>query len=251
LASSAAVYAYLTQHCEVQSNIRNQAERMGFIGFASGTSPTNAQTIAKSLHSNRILAFYPDSAVITLQDENGTSFESLVDGTFFAAAVSGSAVSPALDVASPYTRRRIQGFTRIPRVLDPVTANQTAMAGITVLEDLQPLIRIRQGLTTNMDTIMTRLPTVTQIADYVQQQTRGTLDSFVGTKFIASRTNEVEVSMTALLKNLIQQEIIAAFTGVAAEVSPDDATTLLFNAYYQPIFPLLYLILEFSLRAKV
>lgn len=251
LSSSTAVYSYLTTHCEVQSNIRNQSERMGFLGFASGTSPSNAQTIAKSLNSNRIVAFYPDSAIVTLEDEVGQSFESLVDGSFFAAAVGGTAVAPSIDVATPYTRRRVQGFTRIPRTMDPVEANQTAMAGITLLEDLQPLVRIRQGLTTNMSSIMTRLPTITQISDFVQQQSRGALDSFVGTKFLASRTNEVVVSMTALLKGLVQSEIIAAFTGVTSQVSPDDPTVLLFEAYYQPIFPLLYLILTFNLRARV
>lgn len=251
LSTSTAVMAYLAQHCEVQSHMRNQAERMGFVGFASGTTPTNAQTIAKSLISSRIVAFYPDSAIITLQDELGRTFESLVDGSFFASAVAGSSVAPSIDVATPYTRRRILGFTRIPRTLDPVEANQTAVAGITLLEDLQPLIRIRQGLTTNMATVMSRLPTITQISDFTQQQTRGALDSFIGTKFLASRGNEVVVSMTALLKGLVQGEIIAAYTGVSAEVDPEDPTALNAEAYYQPIFPLLYIVVTYNLRAKV
>lgn len=251
LTTSTAVYAYLTQHCEVMSNIRNQGERMGFIGFASGTSPTNAQTIAKGLSSNRIVAFYPDSAVITLTDELGQSFETLVDGTFFGAAVAGSVVSPAVDVATPYTRRRIQGFTRIPRIMDPVEANQTAVAGITILEDLDPIIRIRQGLTTNMASVLTRLPTVTQIADHVQQQSRIILDTFIGSKFLPQRVNEVEVSMTSLFKALVQAEIVSAFTGIAAEVDAEDPTILRFEAYYQPVFPLLYIVLTFNLRARI
>jgi hypothetical protein len=251
LSTSTSVYAALMQHCEVQSNIRNQAERMGFIGFASGTTPTTAQTVARSLLSNRIMAFYPDSVVVTLTNELGESFESLVDGTFIAAAIAGAAVSPAVDVATPYTHRRIQGFTRIPRIMDPVEANQTATAGITIVEDLDPLIRIRQGLTTNMTSVLTRLPTVTQISDFVQQQSRVSLDNFVGTKFLASRTNEVEVSMTALFKQLVQAEIVGAFTGISATVSPDDPTVMLFEAFYQPIFPLLYLVLTFNLRARI
>lgn len=250
LATDAAVFSFLTNHCEIQSNIRNQSERMGFFGFASGTTPTTAQTIARGLSSNRIVAFYPDSSIITLTDELNNNIESLVDGSFFAAAVSGAVVSPAVDVATPYTRRRLQGFTSIPRILDPVEANQTAVAGITLLQDVQPVIQIRQGFTTKMDSILTRLPTVTQIADFVQQQSRQILDSFVGTKFLANRTNEVEVSMTALLKQLIQAEIIGAFNGVAASID-DDPTVLNFEAYYQPIFPLLYLVLTFNLRARI
>lgn len=251
LSTDTSVYSALTQHCEVMSNTRNQSERMGFLGFASGTVPTTAQTIAKNLFSSRIVAFYPDSAVVTFTDELGNTYESLVDGTFFAAAISGAVCSPAVDVATPYTHRQIQGFTRIPRIMDPVEANQTAVAGITVLEDLQPVIRIRQGLTTNMTSVLTRLPTVTQIADYVSTNSRSVLDAFVGTKFLASRTNEVEVSLTGLFKQLIQQEIVAAFTGISATVDPNDPTTLNAEAYYQPIFPLLYLVLTFNLRARI
>lgn len=251
LATSTSVYTFLTQHCEVMSNIRNQSERMGFIGFASGTIPSSAQTIARSLQSQRMVAFYPDSVVITLSNELAENFEATVDGSFFAAAAAGAVCSPAIDVATPYTHRRIQGFTRIPRILDPVDLNQTAMAGITILEDLDPIVRIRQGLTTNMASVLTRLPTVTQIADYVSVNSRSVLDTFVGTKFLASRVNEVEVSMTSLFKQLIQQEIVAAFTGISAQVDAEDPTVLRAEAYYQPIFPLLYLVLTFNLRARI
>jgi len=156
-----------------------------------------------------------------------------------------------VDVATPYTRRRIQGFTRIPRILDPVEANQTAVAGITLLDDLDPIIRIRQGLTTNMANILTRLPTVTQIADFIQQQSRINLDAFIGVKFLASRTNDVNVTMTNFFKNMMQAEIIGAFTGISSTIDVDDPTVMNFEAYYQPIFPLLYIVLTFNLRARL
>jgi hypothetical protein len=181
----------------------------------------------------------------------GQNFEQLIDGSFFGAAVAGAVVSPAVDVATPYTRRRIQGFTRIPRILDPVEANQTAVAGVTLLEDLDPIIRIRQGLTTNMANVLTRLPTVVQIADFVHQQSRSILDSYIGTKFLASRTNEVVVSMTGLFRSLVQAEIVGAFTGMTAEIDPDDPTILNFEMFYAPIFPLLYIVLTFNLRARI
>lgn len=251
LATDTSVYGVLTQHVEIQSTEKNAAERMGFIGFASGTSPSVAQAVAKSLLSNRIVALYPDSAVVTLTNELGESFDTLVDGSFFAAAVSGAVVSPAVDVATPYSRRRITGFTRIPRILDAVEANQTAVAGVTLLEDLGPIIRIRHGLTTNMSSILTRLPTVTQISDFVQEQTRGVLDPFVGTKFLNRRTNEVEVILTSLFKQLVQQEVVGAFTGISADVDSSDPTMLNARAYYAPIFPLLYLSVTYNLRSKV
>lgn len=251
LATDTSVYSFLTSHCEIESNIRNQGERMGFIGFASGTTPTTAQTIARGLQSQRIVAWYPDAGVITLSNELGETFETLVDGSFFAAAAGGAVVSPSVDVATPYTHRQLQGFTRIVRSLDPVEANQTAVAGVTILEDLNPIVRIRQGLTTNMASILTRLPTVTQISDYVSITTRSTLDSYIGTKFLASRTNDVEVSLTSMFKTMIQQEIVSAFTGISAEVDAVDPTTMNVNGYYMPIFPLLYIVVTYNLRARL
>jgi len=251
LSTDTSVYGALTQHVETMSHIRNQSERMGFIGFASGTSPTSAQSVARGLLSNRIVAFYPDSAVIELTNELNESFETVVDGTFFAAAVAGAVVSPSVDVATPYTRRQVQGFKRIPRIMDVVELNQTATAGITLIQDLDPIIRIRQGLTTNVSNVLTRLPTVTQIADYVSQQTRSILDAFIGTKFLASRSNEVEVAMTSLFKSMVQQEIVGGFAGISAAPDETEPTTLNATAYYQPVFPLLYIILTFNLRAKI
>lgn len=252
LTGSTAVAAQLLGHCEIQSGKIAQSERMGFIGFSSGTSPTNAQTIAKGLNSNRILATYPEAAVIQLQDEVGQVYESLIDGYFVAAAIAGTAVSPAIDVATPYTRRLIKVFNRLQRKMDPIEANQTAMAGITVVESAAPgLLRIRQGLTTKMDNLLTKLPTCTQIADFVQQQTRGSLDGFIGLKFLASRTTDVMVTMTNLLKSIRAAEIISGFTGVNATVSPQDETTLLFEALYAPIFPLEYILVRFSVRTRV
>jgi hypothetical protein len=252
LTGATSVAGFLTNFCETQSNIRNQAECIGFIGFSSGTSASNAQAVTKSLVSSRIIAFYPDSSTITLTDETGATFNSIIDGTFFGAAVAGVVVSPSVDVATPYTHRRIQGFTQLNTALDPVTANQTAVAGITLIEDLgNGFLRIRQGLTTNMANILTRLPTVTQIADFVQQQSRAILDSYVGLKFLAARTNEVVVTMTGLFKSLVQAEIVGAFTGMSASIDPADPTILDFTMYYSPIFPLEYLVLTFNLRANV
>lgn len=251
LATSTSVYTATMQHVETMSLPQNQMERMSFIGFASGTVPTSAQAIARGLLSSRMVALYPDSAVVTLTDEAGNNVQNLVDGTFLAAAVAGSAVSPSVDVATPFTRRRIQGFTRLPRIMDLVEKNQTAMAGITVLDDLDPIIRIRQGLTTDMGHVLTRLPTVTQIRDYVQQSSRNTLDVYVGTKFLASRKNDVEVSLTSLFKQLAQAEIVAGYQGIVASVDEEDPTILRVEAAYAPILPLLYIMAIFNLRSRI
>lgn len=250
LTSNTEVFGHLTQHCEIESQPQNQSERMGFIGFAAGTTPKTAQMVAKGLRSNRIVAFYPDSAVVTLQDELGQDYEVLADGFQFAAAVAGAVVSPAVDVATPYTRRTIQGIKRIPRVLDRIDTAQTARAGVTILEQLGDTVRIVQGLTTDVSKILTALPTVTQIADYMQQQSRATLDSFIGSKYLNSRLNEVETSMASLLQNSTRAEIIAAYLSSVASMDKKNPLLMHYNSAYQPVLGLLYLMLNFRLLSR-
>jgi hypothetical protein len=57
--------------------------------------------------------------------------------------------------------------------------------------------------------------------------------------------------MTALFKQLVQAEIVGAFTGISSNIDPNDPTVLQFEAFYQPIFPLEYLVLTFNLRAQI
>jgi hypothetical protein len=251
LTVSTPVYAATMKHVEVMSQAREQAERMAFIGFAAGTKPSTVQAIARGLGSSRVVAVYPDSAVVSLTDESGSKYEALVDSSLLAAALAGSAVSTTYDVATPYTHRTLLGLTRLVRKMDPVESNQTAMAGVTILEDLGSLIRVRQGLTTDMSSVLTRLPTVTQISDYVQQSSRSTLDAFIGTKFLSSRVTDVETNLNQLFKAMLQAEIVGAYTGIAAEVDSTDVTQLNVTGYYQPVFPLLYILLTLGLRSSI
>ncbi len=67
-------------HCDVQSSIRYRAERTAIFGFASGTQPLQAGTIATATSSTRVRFVYPDIATITLTDFLNQQKEYLVDG---------------------------------------------------------------------------------------------------------------------------------------------------------------------------
>ena len=251
LTSSTTVAAALTQHCEVQSNFRNQSERTGIIGFASNTSPSSAQSVARGLKSQRIMAVYPDTAAITLTNELGENFTTAISGVFLAAAVLGTAANPTFDVATPYTRRRIVGIDRLLRAMEPLDMDNTAAAGITVLVDNNPIIQIRHGLTTNMDTVLTRTPTVTQIADFNAQGVRAILDGYIGSKNLRSRTGEIEESVVPYNKTLVQGEILSGFAQVKATVDPSDPTAARLSEYIAPIFPLDYIYTNVGVRSSL
>jgi len=244
------VISFTKTHCIVQSSIRYRQERICFFGYEVGTDPVSAQVYAKNLLSNRMIAVYPDSAVIALTDELGVEQEQLVDGSFLAAAVAGSNVAPAYDVATPMTHRQIVGFKRLQRVMDEVEKNQTAMAGITVLEDLDPNIRVRQAFTTDMSSSLLREPTVTTTADFVQQAIRNALAQFIGVKFLGSVTSDIERVTKTALRGLQQAQIITRFSNVTATPDETDPTAVQVEAVYVPVFPLNYIVVTFNLRSR-
>lgn len=245
------LFQYLAKHCDIQSSIRYRAERTAIVGVSAGTQPRDVGNIAEAVKRSRFRMLYPDIVTLSLTQADGTVNSYLVDGTYIAAAFAGNRASPTIDVATPWTRARILGFDEIARTLDAVQQNQVAVRGITVVGQDQRVISVRQGLTTDVSNVLTKTPTVITIADEVQKRTRVTLDRFVGIKFLAGITSQIEAQVNSTLKNLVQAQIIATYTGVSANVSPNDPTAIEVEAYYQPVFPLLYIIVTYNLRSSL
>ena len=248
---SSDLFTILKRSNEVQSSIRYKSERTSIIGLSSGSDAKTAQNLAQTLQSDRMRLVYPDTAVISLTDAFGATRQEVVDGTMLAAAMAGSVVSPNVDVATPWTGRNLVGFVQLGRLLDAVEMNQTAQKGVTVIEERPPFLRVRHGLTTDMSNVLRKTPTVRQIADEVQRQSRNVLANFIGVKFIPGILSQVEGRLAMMFKDLVQQQVVAAYTGIKANVAPDDPTVAEVEAFYQPVFPLLYIVLTFHIRASL
>lgn len=244
-------FSFLARHCDLQSTLRARAERTAICGFPAGTTPKSAADTASAVSASRLRVVYPDIVTVTLDQADGAEDTYLVDGSFLAAALAGVISAPLRDVATPWTGLRIFGFDNLGRELDPVAKNQTAVRGVTVLEDRPSFIRVRQGFTTDMDNLLTRTPTVIQISDFIQQQSRQELDRFIGVKFLPGILSQIEGGLANVLRLAVQAEILAAYTNVRAQVAGDDPTTAEVSAAYQPVFPLLYIIVQFNLRSSL
>lgn len=245
------LYQYLKRSNVKMSSIRYRQERTSILGVSGGTSPAAVQAIAQLLGEARMRVVYPDVATIAITDAFNSTKEHLIDGPMLAAMLTGSVVSPNLDVATPWTGRNLVGPSRLGRVLDAVEANQTAVRGVTVLVDKPPFIRVRHGLTTDMSNILTKTPTIVLIADEVQRQSRLALDRYIGIKFIPGILSQIEGRLAMVLKSMVANQIIANYTNVSASPALDDPTTVEVAAYYQPVFPLLYLVLSFHMRSSL
>lgn len=249
--STTEFFAYIARHADIQSLIRHRAERTVVSGFPAGTLPRTAGDTAQAIARSRLRLVYPDGATLSLTSAEGIESEFIVDGTMLAAALVGMVLSPSRDVATPWANKKLFGFNQLIRTLDPTTQNQTAIRGITIIEDAPPALKVRHGLTTEMTNMLTKLPTIIQIADEVQQQARVTLDRFVGIKFLPGVLSQIEGQLSTMLKLLVDAEILKAYTGVKANVAADDPTVAEVQAFYQPVFPLLYLVVTFHLRSQL
>jgi hypothetical protein len=245
------LYQYLALSNDKMSSIRYKSERTSIIGVSGARRPDEAGLLAQTLGRTRTRLVYPDVATLNITDALGVTTEYLVEGPYMAVALTGSVVSPNYDVATPWTGRQLTGFSGLARRLDPVQMNQLAQQGVTILEDRPPFLRVRHGFSTDMTNILTKTPTIILIADEIQRSSRSTLQRFIGIKFIPGVLGQIEGTLANMLKGFVQGQIIAAYTGVRATPDPSDPTVANVEAWYQPIFPLLYILMTFHLRASL
>lgn len=249
--TSAVVISALKTHLAQMSSERRRSERTAFIGYAVGVTPQDAATFATSVGYSRIVAVYPDGAIIGLTDERGIESEYIVDGSYLAAAMVGINVSTAYDAAEPMTRKTITGFKRFVRVLDDVEMDQVASAGVTVIEDFAGIMKVRHALTTDMSNPFNKAPNIITIMDEVQIQARAALDQYIGQKFLPDMPGKVIGTLAATMSALKEAEIISDYTGVTAEASDIDPNYLVAEAFYKPVFELSYIRVTFNIRAKL
>lgn len=240
----------LSRHCDVQSSLRFRSERTGVMGYSAGTQPIEAQRLAKLTQNSRVRLIYPDIVSSTVTNTLGVSRTYLLDGRYLAVAVACATTGATIDVATPWTNLPIVGFDSLSRNLDAVEANQTANSGVTVLQQRAGQIIIRHGLTTDMSSVLTKTPTVVQIADEVHRRARDLLNGYIGVKYLPSVITQIEGRVNNMFKQLVQEQIIDTFSGIAISRDPEDPTGLLVEAYYKPVFPLLYIQFTFNIRSS-
>lgn len=249
--ATSSILSAISNHVDLQSSLRYRSERRAILGCRAGTQPREAQTLAQSTGNARVTLVYPDIGRVSFVDSLGVTQSFLVDGSYFAVALAAATTSNSVDAATPWTNRAVRGFTALGRLLDAVDANQTANAGVTVLKSELGVISVRHGLTTNMTSVLTKTPTVIQIADEVHIRARDTLNQYIGVKFLPNVVSQIEGKVHFLFKQLVREQLIATYTGISVTQDPNDPTALLVEAFYKPVFPLLYIQFTFNVRSSL
>ena len=246
------VIALFKKHCERQSSMRYRQERICFFGFPVGTDyKTVREKVEGTFRSERMTALYPDGAILGIVDEYGNEVEHIVDGSFLACAYAGVDTNPAYTVADPNTRRQIVGFKRFTRTLSEVEMDEVAAVGVTVIEDLDPVMRVRHARTTRADDPLLVEQNIVEIADLVQELTRINLDRFIGIKYLPKVNEEISATVSAMFDRLIQAEYITDYRNVKVETDPNAPDIARVSAEYRPVFALNWIVVTYTLRARL
>lgn len=241
----------LSSHCDLQSSIRFRAERTAIVGVAAGTIPQEAASLALGVRNARVRLVYPDIASVSVTNLVGLTQTFIVDGRYLAVATACATTRSTVDAATPWTNTVVQGFSGLLRTLDAVDANKTANSGVTIIHQQAGEIKIRHGLTTDMSSILTQVPTVVQIADFVHVSARDLLNPFIGLKYLPSVTGQIEGRVNQMFKNLVSEQIIDSYANLSVTTDPNDPTSLLVNVFYKPVFPLLYIQFTFNITSAI
>ena len=159
--------------------------------------------------------------------------------------------SPTADIATPLTNNNIVGFDRLYRRLDEVTAALVANAGCTVLEEVQPQIKIKMYLTTDLSNALTRDPRIVEVKHFVQQGIRANLNQYVGQKNLPSIIPQITRTVNSYFSILKNSQLIVDFKGIHVAQDPNEPSTVDVTVYYSPVFPLNWIIVTLNLRQSL
>lgn len=245
LSTDTSLQSYLKTHVETASSLTERKERTGIMGLSGSPSISTITGYAQGLASKRIVIVYPPSATRFVGSNTAVS---TLDGSFIAAAVAGVKASTSFDVATPLTRKELTGFEEIPDTLLRAEKNQLSAAGIMVIDTIGATPRVRFQTTTDPSTIVNREYSVVETIDFVATTARDLLEPiFIGQKILEDTPSQVRSTIVAILQDLIDKEIITAFTDVQASVNGSDQTQIDVSFKVSPVYPLNFVLITFSI----
>ena len=216
----------------------NKYERIGVVGGALsmsvGDMSTNPSIInsAYNLNSDRMVYVSPGTDAVA--------------PSFTASKVAGLIAS--VDVATPMTHQTINSDSIETKFTSP-QKNSLITYGTTAIEEVLSGRRIIRGITTAQDLSATnehpfKEISVRRIADYVSKTIRDNLEAlYIGKKGVNGVTSSIAGTVTSLLLQLKEQQIIVGFKDVVVSQSPDNPTVYYVSYRVAPIQPINYILI--------
>jgi hypothetical protein len=240
------VFPSVSSHVTLQS--QNRRERRAIVGVNGSVNAVSSATrigYAEAIDNRRVMMVSPAAVKYFSTTAN---LEVTIPGYFFAAALSGLAVSQ--NVAMPLTRKVLTGFTTIPERLSEQQKNLEATAGLCVIEQLRSgQIRVRHGITTDPTSLYTREWTITGQEDRLAIQIRNYLDAsgVIGSVISDTTLASVKAQVIGALGILQDNDDIQAWRNIQTRQLVNNPDVIQVQFEWQASIPLNYILVRYSI----
>lgn len=195
--------------------------------------------------SEHMVAVSPSKYIRGTAGPNQTMF---VGGQYAAAAVGGQLASRRVE--TPLTRKPLNGFLKVAENRTKAQKDVEAAAGIMVVEQRGDRVQVRHGLTINNTSILKRELSIVRAKHYMIESLYNTFEEQIIGQVYADEDAPVVVrsAVIATLERLKSLNIISRYRSVDARLLYGDPTVAEVRFDYQPMAPLNYVNIIFSLN---
>lgn len=171
-----------------------------------------------------------------------------VGGQYAAAGVAGQLASRR--VQTPLTRKPLNGFLKVAEVRSKAAKNAEAEAGLLVIEQRGTNVQMRHGLTVNNESVLKREISIVRSKHYMIESLFNTFETqIIGQVYADSEAPVVvRAAVIATLERLRSLDVIARYRSVDARLLSGDPTIAEVRFDYQPVAPLNYVRIIFSMN---
>jgi len=274
-----AIFSEGKQHVTTMSNIENQKERVLFIGAIRGLAPENVigttdaavedigvlegiqgDDVSEVLAGNvedlanygvqaaygdtfRVVYFYPDEIVVQIGADR-----TIVDGFFIAAAAAGF-LSGVTNIAIPLTNKTLSGFTILrDKIFRPITLQQIAAAGITLLQPVSGGGKVLWGKTTTLSGFPEEEEiSIVFIRDRVAKIMRASFLGFIGGAESSALQGSLMSRATGICNSLVTQGLITAYKGLKIARDSVDPRQWNLSLQIQPTYPVNWIFINIGI----
>lgn len=195
--------------------------------------------------SEHMVAVSPSKYIRGTAGPNQTMF---IGGQYAAAAVGGQLASRRVE--TPLTRKPLNGFLQVAESRTKAQKDVEAAAGIMVVEQRGDRVQVRHGLTINNTSILKRELSIVRAKHYMIESLYNTFEEQIIGQVYADEDAPVVVrsAVIATLERLKSLNIISRYRSVDARLLMGDPTVAEVRFDYQPMAPLNYVNIVFSLN---